>query len=155
MNDRPPNPALLVRVPGAVCAFPLTEVIETMRPLPIAPLAIQSDFIQGVARIRGEVVPVLQLTGLFHGDGHCELPTRFVTLRVGERSVALAVQSVMGIVDLSAHDFGNLPPLLKTVRSQLIQSLGTLDAELLVMLDTARLVPDSIWQALSQMRAAL
>ena len=153
MDQPRANPALLVRVPGALCAFPLAEVIETMRPLPIEPLAIQSEFIQGVACIRGAAVPVVQLTALFHGDGRCELPTRFVTLRVGQRCVALAVQSVVGIVDLSDQVFGNLPPLLKTVRTELIQNLGTLDAEFLVMLDTARLVPDSVWDALPQTKA--
>ena len=51
--------------------------------------------------------------------------------------------------------FGELPPLLKTVRTELIRSLGTLDAEFLVMLDTARMVPESMWEALSQTKAAL
>jgi purine-binding chemotaxis protein CheW len=155
MNQPRANPALLVRVPGALCAFPLAEVIETMRPLPIKPLAINSDFIQGVACIRGAAVPVIHLTALFHGDHSCDLPTRFVTLRVGQRCIALAVESVVGIADLSDHVLGNLPPLLKTVRTELIQTLGTLDAEFLVMLDTARLVSDSVWQSLSQTKAML
>jgi purine-binding chemotaxis protein CheW len=152
--DRPrANPALLVRVPGALCAFPLAEVIEIMRPRPIEPLAIQSTYIQGVACIRGLAVPVVQLAALFQGEGLCDLPTRFVTLRVGQRCVALAVQSVLGIADLGDHVLGELPPLLRTVQTELIQNLGTLDAEFLVMLDTARLVPDSMWQALPQMEA--
>jgi purine-binding chemotaxis protein CheW len=155
MDQPRANPALLVRIPGALCAFPLAEVIEIMRPLPIEPLAIQSDFIRGVARIRGAAVPVVQLTGLLQGDGLCDLPTRFVTLRVGHRCVALAVQSVVGVADLGDQVFGNLPPLLNTVQTELIQSLGTLDAEFLVMLDTARMVPESMWDALSQTKATL
>ncbi len=154
--DKPrANPALLVRIPGALCAFPLAEVIEIMRPLPVEPLAIRSDFVQGVARIRGAAVPVVQLTGLLQGNGLCELPTRFVTLRVGQRCVALAVHSVLGIADLSDRELGNLPPLLRTVRTELIQSIGTLDAEFLVVLDTARMVPESMWEALPQTKAAL
>jgi chemotaxis signal transduction protein len=74
---------------------------------------------------------------------------------VGQRCIALAVESVVGIADLSDHVLGNLPPLLKTVRTELIQTLGTLDAEFLVMLDTARLMPDSVWQSLSQTKAML
>ena len=105
MDQPRANPALLVRIPGALCALPLAEVIEIMRPLPIEPLAIQSDFVQGVARIRGAAVPVVQLTALFQGDGLCDLPTRFVTLRVGQRCVALAVQSVVGVADLERPGF--------------------------------------------------
>ncbi len=153
MDQPSASSALIVRVAGAICAIPLTEVVETMRPLPIEPLTNTPDFILGMARIRGAAVPVVLLSGLFQGDQCCNDSTRFVTLRVGQRSVALAVQGVIGVADLSEQVFGDLPPLLKTVRTELIQRLGTLDAEFLVMLDTARLVPESIWQALVQSRA--
>ncbi len=154
MDQARANPALLVRVPGALCAFPLAEVIETMRPLPIEPLASQSNFIMGVARIRGLAVPVVRLTALFQGDQSCELPTRFVTLRVGQRCVALAVQGVVGIAYLSDQVFGELPPLLKAAGTELVRSLGALDEEFLVVIDMARVVPESIWEALSQTKAA-
>jgi purine-binding chemotaxis protein CheW len=155
MDDQPRSSlALLVRVPSALCAFPLAEVIETMRPLTVQPLANMPDFIRGVARIRGAAVPVIQLTALFQEDDLCDLPTRFVTLRVGQRCVAIAVQSVVGIADMSDHVFDNLSPLLKTARTESIQTLGTLDSEFLIMLNTARLVPDSVWQALTQTRAS-
>jgi chemotaxis signal transduction protein len=74
---------------------------------------------------------------------------------VGERCVALAVQCVVGVADLSDLVFVNLPPLLNTVQTELIQRLGTLDAEFLVMLDTARMVPESMWEALPQTKAML
>jgi purine-binding chemotaxis protein CheW len=124
-----------------------------MRPLPVEALANTPNFIQGVARIRGAAVPVVQLTALFQDDDRGDSTTRFVTLRVGERCVALAVQGVIGVADLSDHVFDNLPPLLKTVRTESIEALGTLDAEFLVMLNTARLVPESVWQALAPSRA--
>jgi purine-binding chemotaxis protein CheW len=153
MDEHRANPALLARVPGALCAIPLAEVIETMRPLPIEPLANQSEFILGVARIRGEAVPVVQLTALFQGDHGFEPATRFITLRVGQHCVALAVQDVVGIADLGDQVFGKLPPLLTNVGSELIQSLGTLDAEFLMVLDTARLVPESMWEGLLRSKA--
>lgn len=158
MNESRANPALLARVPGALCAIPLVQVIETMRPLPIEPLASECDFILGAARIRGAAVPVVGLTALFQGnqgcgETNCELPTRFVTLRVGARCVALAVHSVVGVADLSDQVFCELPPLLANVGTESIQTLGTLDAEFLVVLDMARLVPESIWEALSHTKA--
>jgi len=153
MDEQRANPALLARVPGALCAIPLAEVIETMRPLPIEPLASQPDFVLGVARIRGHVVPVVQLTALFQGDHGSEPPTRFVTLRVGQHCVALAVQDVVGIADLGDQVFGKLPPLLTNVGSEIIQSLGTLDAEFLVVLDMARVVPESMWEGLLRSKA--
>jgi purine-binding chemotaxis protein CheW len=155
MEDDRRNPALLVRVGGALCALPLTEVIETMRPLPVEPLSDKSEFIKGVARIRGAAVPVVQLSALFQGEGGRDLSTRFVTLRVGQRCIALAVQSVLGVADMNDQVFNSLPPLLKTARTEFIQALGTLDAEFLITLDSARLVPDSVWHALAARAKAM
>jgi purine-binding chemotaxis protein CheW len=154
MDHPHPIPALIVRVPSALCAFPLAEVIETMRPLPVESLANTPDFIQGVSRIRGAAVPVIQLSALFGEDHRCDSATRFVTLRVGQRCIALAVQSVVGIADLSNQALTGLPPLLKTARTEFIQTLCTLDEEFLAILNTARLVPDSVWRSLAQAKAA-
>ena len=53
MEQSRSNPALLVSILRTRCAFPLAEVIEIMRPLPVEQLANAPDWIQGVARIRG------------------------------------------------------------------------------------------------------
>lgn len=155
MEQSRPNPALLVSIPHARCAFPLSEVIEIMRPLPVEPLANAPDWIQGVARIRGAAVPVVRLAALFQADSNDVPLTRFVTLRVGPRCIALGVQSVIGIIDLSDCGLENLPSLLKSAQTDVIRTLGTLDADFLVMLNTACLVPDSVWQVMTRAEAAL
>ncbi len=147
-------PALLARVQkGIACAFPLADVIETMRPLPIEPLANAPDFVLGVACIRGAAAPVVRLSMLFNEQQLGDHSTRFVTLRVGQRCVAVAVESVIGIADLSDRAFGNLPPLLQTGRAEFVQSLGMLDKDFLVVLDAARIVPDSVWRELARTKA--
>ncbi len=153
MDEHHANSALLLRVPGAVCAFPIGEVIETMRPLPIEPLANLPDFMYGVALIRGSVVPVIDLKAVFeaHALGP---PKRFVTIRVGERCVALAVQSVVGVVDLGKYTLEEMPPLLKSARTDVIQAIGALDSELLMVLRTSRLVQESVWKAIDKCEAA-
>ena len=152
MNQLRANPSLLVRVAGVLCALPLAEVVETMRPLPVEPLADAPDFILGMACIRGAAVPVVRLPALFQGDHHGDPLTRFVTLRVGQRCIALAVQSIAGVADLDEQVFGSLPPLLQSARTEFVQAMGTLDAEFLVTLNTARLIPDSVWQTLAPSR---
>lgn len=154
MAQSRPNPALLVRVSGTLCAFPLAEVIEIMRPLPVEPIANTPELIQGVARIRGAAVPVVRLTALFQEAPADGLTARFVTLHVGQRCIAIAVQSVIGVVDLSDCSSEHLPPLLKSVRTDIVQTLGTLDEDFLVTLNIARLVPDSVWLSLEETRAA-
>jgi purine-binding chemotaxis protein CheW len=148
------NPVLLlVRIPGAVCGLMVGDVVETMRPLPVEPLANVPDFIRGIALIRGAAVPVIELAALF--QAHSTGPiTRFLTVRVGERCVALAVESVIGIAELDENRFAEMPPLLKSARTESIEAIGTLDAELLVLLRASRLVPEPAWKNINRSEAA-
>jgi purine-binding chemotaxis protein CheW len=66
---------------------------------------------------------------------------RFVTVRTSDRTVALAVDAVVGIRGLPAGTLGELPPLLRDAGSDAVAAIGTLDAELLLVLRAARLVP--------------
>jgi len=52
---------------------------------------------------------------------------------------------VVGVRELPTASLRNLPPLLRDASEDLVQSVGTLDTELLVVLQSGRLVPDSVW----------
>ncbi|HEX2657301.1 MAG TPA: chemotaxis protein CheW [Polyangia bacterium] len=149
----PGAPALICRVRDRLCALPLEHVVETMRPLPIETLASMPRFLRGLARARGNPLPVVDLGALLGGDTAAR-PTRFVMVRVDERRVLLAVEEVLGVRDLSLAAVHGLPPLLGAGEGgqSAVTSVGTLDAALLLVLQTARLVPASTWVALAQER---
>jgi purine-binding chemotaxis protein CheW len=75
-------------------------------------------------------------------------PARFVSLRLGERSAALAVDAVLDVRSLAAGDLKEIPPLLREAGADLVSAIGALDTELLLVLEAARLVPESIWSAI-------
>ncbi len=89
-------------------------VIETLRPLPIAPLAAAPAFVSGSAIVRGEPLPVVSL-GRLLSDTSGE-PGRFVVIRAGTRNAVLSVDSVLGFRDVPAADMTGLPPLLAARR---------------------------------------
>lgn len=144
---------LLVRVCSAVFALPLSQVIETMRPLPVSPLSGEASLVCGVALIRGIPTPVVALAALFQSDQQ-DASGRFVTLRSGERAIALSVETVIGVAELADAEVTSMPPLLRNARTEAIEAIGCLDAELLVMLQTAKLVPESIWKSIAARGAA-
>ncbi len=131
---------------GRRCAVPIGHVAEVMRPLRIEPLARLPSYALGVSIIRGAPTPVLDL-GLLLGAGPAQA-TRFITLRVGARTVALAVDAVVGVRHLSADALATLPPMLGGAGDEVIANLGTLDAELLVVLRAGHLLPEAAWSAL-------
>ncbi|HEY3234368.1 MAG TPA: chemotaxis protein CheW [Polyangiaceae bacterium] len=135
---------LLIEAGARLCALPMAQVVETMRPLAVDPIANAPPFVAGLSLIRGRPVPVVLLEVLLAGKADSE-PRRWVTLRVGSRMVALAVGRVVGTRRDSELELEGIPPLLSDAASEAIEALGRLDQQLLVLLKTARVVPEEIW----------
>jgi purine-binding chemotaxis protein CheW len=133
---------LLLRVGPKLCAVRLEAVVEIMRPLATETLPGVPPFVRGLAIIRGASVPVLDL-GLVVGQGSVE-PTRYVSLRVERRTVAIAVDEVVGISRLDDATLTELPPLLREASGEVIAKIGALDAELLLVLEGARIAPTAL-----------
>jgi purine-binding chemotaxis protein CheW len=142
---------LTCRVGRKVCALPLEQVLETMRPLPVEALPGVPAFVRGLSLIRGWPTPVIDARTLLGGDDQVA-PRRYVTLRFAanheRRVAALAVDAVLDVVQLEPRSLGDLPELLKAAQGELVTSLGSLDRELLVVLQHGRIVPDELWQRL-------
>ena len=134
--------SLLCRVRDRLCSLPLQYVVETMRPLPIEAVAGAPDVVRGLAIIRGAPVPVIDVARLL--GAATAFPTRFVTMKVGDRRVALAVDAVLGVRGLPIESLQELPPLLGGVAAEIVAVIGRLDAELLLVLRGAQLVPDDV-----------
>jgi purine-binding chemotaxis protein CheW len=144
------GPALIVTVGACACAIPMRHVVETMRPLPIESVPEMPDFVRGVSLIRGAPVPVIDLGVLLEIGEPSASYGRFVTLRLGERRVALGVDAVIGSRNLDPAQLEQLPPLLHDGTADRIEAIGTRDAQLLLVLRAARIVPDAVWATLEK-----
>lgn len=131
---------LVTRVPGRLCAFDLAHVVETMRPLPVEPVAGAPAFVLGLALIRGIPTPVIDLAAWMGVPP--SPPTRFVSVAAGGRHVAIAVTAVTGVRRLDASALQTVPPLVREAAPGHVQLVGSLDADLLVVLGAARLLPE-------------
>jgi purine-binding chemotaxis protein CheW len=134
---------LLCRVRSCLCALPLRHVIETMRPLPIRPLEGAAPGVLGLCKVRGGPAPVLD-AGALLGTAGPAAHTRFVTLRVERRLVALAVEAVVGVASFPGGAFRELPPLLQASAAEAVCTIRAADSELALLLDAARLVPEAL-----------
>lgn len=139
-----PGASLVCRVATRTCALPVGVVIETMRPLPLEPIAGAPAFVLGLAIIRGEPVPVVdaaRLLGAPPGQA-----SRFVTLRTRPRPVALAVDDVLGVHRIAGEQLVALPALAGEIAGDVVAAVGALDARLLVVLEAARLVSAAVFE---------
>jgi purine-binding chemotaxis protein CheW len=142
---------LLCRSGSQLFALSFADVIETMRALPVKAIAGAPAFVRGLSIIRGRPVPVIDIGRLLDTDAaECR---RFVTLRAGSRTVAVATDEVVGVrAAASAAALDRLPPLLGGALDSIV-AVGSLDADLLLCLQTARLVPPEVVERLDAERA--
>lgn len=140
---------LLFRAGGQICAISTAHVDETMRPMKIVPLDKVPDFVAGLSVIRGMPYPIVDLRKFFDRDAE-EPPTRLIALRVdAARRVGVLVDGVLGLYPAHLLSFEPLPPIMGAAHAEVIESLATLDGELLRVLGNGRLVPEAIWQSVT------
>ncbi len=142
---------LLCRALRHLCAMPIENAVEIMRPLPTEPLAGAPPFVLGLAIVRGRPLPVVDMGHLLGGqESH---PGRFVTVRIGERQVALALDGVLGVHTITSESLYELPPLLRDAGWDAVDAIGSLDAELLLILRHSCIVPDEVWATIAAAEA--
>jgi purine-binding chemotaxis protein CheW len=142
-----PDTWLLCRTGTLLCALPLNHVIEIMRVLPVEAISGAPHFVRGLSIIRGFPVPVIDTGKLFGEQGTTS--ARLVTIRVGDRTVAFAVDEVLGVRAIESDVVVALPPLLRDAGGDALSAIGTLDGELLLFMNAARIVPDALFDDLS------
>jgi purine-binding chemotaxis protein CheW len=124
-------------------ALPLAHVVEVMPVLRIEPVAGSPPCVRGLAIIRGTPTPVVDVALLFGGPAGPS--QRLVTVRTGLRTIALAVDRVLGVRSFEVNGTAEpLPPLLREVATEMVSAIGRLDAELELFLGAARVVPDAL-----------
>lgn len=133
--------ALLVcQIGRRVCALPVSRVAEIMRPLPVTFIPDAPAHVLGMAVVRGEPLPVVDLSRLLNETSSGI--TRFVCLRSdgGDARLVVAVDGVESIRRLPATALRRLPSLLKGDSPPLIDAVTPLDTELMLVLDSVRLL---------------
>ncbi len=138
---------LIVGLRSGACALPLADVIEIMRPRTIEAVDCDLPFVQGVCIIRGLLTPVVNLNELLGMPGGPS--QRFVTIRLGDRQVALSVDGVTGIRDFDALTLQEIPPLLAGISKDVLDAVGTVDEKMLMVLKAGWRLPDAAWQAVA------
>jgi len=113
-----------------------------MRPLPVEPIPGAPSFVRGVSIVRGAPIPVVDLGAVLAQREESSF-TRFVTVAIDGRRVAIAVEGVIGLRVVNGGT-GDLPPLLRDASEGALASLGTLDASLLAFLRAGRLLSEEL-----------
>lgn len=146
MSESPQHSYLLVRCRAWLCALPLTEVVETLRTLPLQPVAGAPPFVRGLSLLRGELVPVVDLALLLGGE-HGAAAGRLILVRAGERRLALAVDEVLRVAPLPQS--AKVAPLISQALPEQVAALAVLDGAALAVLQSTHLISQEEWASLT------
>ena len=140
VTEAPPGLSLVFGVGDLLCAIALRDVVETIRPLPVQPLAGTAEILLGVSVIRGLAVPVVDTAGLL--GARKEQPSRFVTTRTGRGTLAYATGPVIGVLPVEPDASRPPPPMLAAAATRLVVAVGVLDSRPLLFLRGDGLMAD-------------
>ncbi len=143
MTDSTEREVLVVAVHDRVCAIPLAHVTETMRPLALEAMVGTPQFVLGLSLLRGVPTPVVDLAVLLGLPP--AVAERWVSLRVEQRQVALAVSTVIAVRTLPRASVLDLPPLVSGAAKETLAALSVLDTQLLLVLRAGWSLPDALW----------
>ncbi len=115
-----------VRVGAESYALPIGNVREIAVAGEIAPLPGAPACVLGVLNLHGQVLPVIELSGLL-GVAHTDRPMRIVIAEDGGRLAGLAVHSVTGVEAL--------PETTEEVRSPHLLGAALVDGVLVGAID--------------------
>jgi purine-binding chemotaxis protein CheW len=100
------------RIGGEDYAVDLMRVREIIPPLPITPVPRAPASVEGVVRLRGEIVPVLDVRKRLGVPAVApSRKTRFLVVNVARRRIALVVDEVCEVLRLPRRELRPAPPL--------------------------------------------
>jgi purine-binding chemotaxis protein CheW len=93
-------------------AIDIMRVREIIHPLPITPVPRAPVFVEGVVRLRGEVIPVLDVRKRLGVEVRpASRKSRFLVVNVAGRRIGLVVDEVCEVLRLPRSELRAAPPL--------------------------------------------
>lgn len=117
------------------------QVQEILRMTEIAPVPGAASYVVGIINLRGNVVTVIDTRRRFSLPAFQESDdTRIIVMEVGKSVVGMLVDKVSEVVYLHQSEIDTAPHLTNEDSSRFIQGVVSNDKDLLILLDTYKLL---------------
>ena len=122
-----------------VYGLPVKNVREVIELNDVFSIPRTPPHIRGVINLRGEVVPVIDLSQRFYEkDSAVTILTSIVFVEVKHNGnlvlVGILVDEVCAVVDIYDEDIGSIPDFSTKINSEFIKDIGKVDEEFIVLL---------------------
>ncbi|HTW95090.1 MAG TPA: chemotaxis protein CheW [Tepidisphaeraceae bacterium] len=119
------------------CALHLRQVQSVVRAVEVTPVPLAPSIVIGVIDIRGQVAPVFDIRGRFGlRPREIGLDDQFIIAHASDRTIAIVVDSVQGIIRRSVETSATLQCI--TAKNGPIEGIAQLDEGITVISDLGR-----------------
>lgn len=149
-----PAQLLIFTVGDQRCALYLSEVEEVVRAVQITPLPKAPEIILGMVNLHGQVAPVINVRRrLGMPQREITLASQLVITHTAQRTVALVVDTVTGVIEYSAQDLAGAEYIAPGI--EYVQGVVKLKDGLAMIYDLAQFLSLEEEESLTQVMAAL
>ncbi len=138
-------------------AVEILEVEEIIEPSEITEIPLAPDYIRGVINLRGDVVPVFDLTAhMGHGrrdinKRSCIVLVQIQTETSGKQTLGLLVDSVNEIVEIDSNKILPPPKMGSTVNTNFIKSMGRVENSFIILLNVDTLLSTELLEEINSL----
>jgi purine-binding chemotaxis protein CheW len=116
----------------------ISTVKEIIRAENITHIPEAPSFIHGLANLRGQIIPVLDLARQFGltGEEQATVNARIIVTELDHQLVGMLVDEVPGVLKIAEENIENTPELIQNeIKRDYIKGVGKLDNRLIILLD--------------------
>lgn len=140
-NDDPVLQWVTFRLADETYGINVMQVQEILRMTEIAPVPGAASYVVGIINLRGNVVTVVDTRLRFSLPPYQETDdTRIIIMEIGQSIVGMLVDKVSEVVYLHESEIDMAPHLTNEDSSRFIQGVVSNDKDLLILLDTNKLL---------------
>jgi purine-binding chemotaxis protein CheW len=137
-------------------AVDIHAVERVLRYQPPTPVPKLPEWVEGVLSYQGRVIPVLDLRRRFSLEpAPRRAETRVIVLATGGDWLGVIVDAVLGVEPVSGDQLQPPPPLFRGLTAEYLRGIARHGDQLLIVLDTDRLLTSTEQLVLQQAREAL
>lgn len=116
------------------------EIIKTknLTTLPEAP-----SFVEGVINLREQIIPIINLSKKFNLNKNIKDNNKVIIIAVEDELIGLMVKDVEEINSLNTEDINQAPEITRDIDQNYIKGIATLREELIIILDTNKILKNS------------
>lgn len=123
-----------------VFGIPVSLIREVIKYSRVFRIPRVPDYIKGVINLRGEVVPVVDLSGRFYGvQSEIAESTSIIIVEITEHEekipVGVLIDSVRAVTDLADDCIESAPATGNRIRLDYIDGIGKVDSEFAILLN--------------------